>query len=186
MWLIFSFACLALVLSNSSTVTATITVSTTDFTNRIAAGDQHTCAISNDDTVWCWGDNTSKQLGSSAHSSLTKSESPVQVAVLPNGRVPVMITAGSTHTCVLASDETAWCWGGNGRGQLGDGTFLNQTNPVQVILATPIVSIAAGGQTTCARNSVDYLWCWGRNTFGQIGNGASGASGVGSPQEVAK
>jgi len=34
----------------------------------------------------------------------------------------VALTAGSRHTCVVAGDGRAYCWGYNGGGQLGDGT----------------------------------------------------------------
>ena len=72
----------ALVSPVSMPVQATVTVSAVDSTGRIAVGEKHTCAIRNDNTIWCWGDNSLSQLGSSAHSGLTDTATPVQAAAL--------------------------------------------------------------------------------------------------------
>ena len=151
---------------------ATVSVSAIDPTGRIAVGEQHTCAIRNDNTIWCWGDNSLSQLGSSAHSGLTDTATPVQAAALGGGRVPSRIAAGLNHTCVLATDGTVWCWGHNGYGAIGVAGG-NQTNPVQVSLASGAVSIAVGGFNSCAILLDGSVQCWGRNNFGQLGNGTS-------------
>jgi alpha-tubulin suppressor-like RCC1 family protein len=67
-----------------------------------------------------------------------------------------------------------WCWGDNGNGNLGDGSFLNQNHPVQAVLGAGAgaTMIAAGGATTCAALSDDSLKCWGKGNSGQIGNNA--------------
>ena len=150
---------------------ATVSVSAVDPTGRIGVGEQHTCAIRNDNTIWCWGDNNYSQLGS-AIVSTPESDVPVQLSALPSGRVPSRISAGMYHTCVLATDGTVWCWGENGYGSIGvDGG--NQTNPTQVVLASSAVAIAVGGFTSCAVLADNTVKCWGRNNFGQLGNGTT-------------
>ncbi len=152
---------------------------------RIAAGDAHTCAIASNDVVWCWGDNTYGQLGSSAHASIPDGYalSPVQAAALPGGRVARRITSGNDHVCVLAHDGTVWCWGDNSFGQLGVGGG-NQPNPVQVTLGDTATLVVAGGNSTCAVLVTNAVYCWGRNNRGQLGNGATSTLAQPTPSAV--
>jgi alpha-tubulin suppressor-like RCC1 family protein len=158
-----------MVLESPAYVTAILEISTDDPTGRIAAGLAHTCAIAQNNTIWCWGDNSLSQLGSSAYNTITDSLSvvPVQTAALGGGRIAQRIVAGANHTCVLATDGTVWCWGDNGYGSIGV-TGGNQANPVQVTLGASATVIAAGGFTTCAVLSDDRVQCWGRNNKGQL------------------
>ena len=175
-----------MVLESPTYVTATLEISTDDPTGRIAAGLAHTCAIAQNNTIWCWGDNSLSQLGSSAYNTIADSLSlvPVQTAALGGGRIAQRIVAGLNHTCVLATDGTVWCWGENGKGAVGDGSFTNQENPVQVILADTATKIAAGGSTTCAVLTNNSVQCWGRNNFGQVGIGSVLSSTIGTPTNV--
>lgn len=161
-------------------------LSATAARGRIAAGAAHTCAIATDDVVWCWGDNSRYQLGSSAHASLVDdmSSTPVQAAALPGGRVARQITSGDSHVCVLANDGSVWCWGENGAGELAQSNLLNQRDPVQVTLSTTATLVVAGGQTTCAVLSTNAVMCWGKNNRGQRGNGAAEANTPVTPTEV--
>ncbi|NBU37481.1 MAG: hypothetical protein EBS32_04485 [Actinobacteria bacterium] len=152
--------------------------------DRIAAGDSHTCAISDDGNVWCWGDNGFGQLGNSGFPGLD-SPVPVRTSGFGAGRTATQIVAGSNHTCALANDASVWCWGSGGFNQLSNGG-TSSTDPVQVTLGTGITAsrIFAGGSTTCALTSDTHLTCWGRNTKGQIGNGTTQASGGVTPTAV--
>ena len=93
------------------------------------------------------------------------------------------------HTCVLLSDGTVECWGNNGWGQLGDGTYANSSTSVAVLLRdriTPlggVTAIASGFYYTCAVLSDGTIRCWGDNFAGQLGD--NGASGNSSPTPVA-
>ena len=146
---------------------------------RLAVGTGHSCAIASNDVVWCWGDNTFGQLGSSAHAGLPDSASavPVQAATLPAGRVARHIASGDSHVCVLAGDGTVWCWGNNGFGEVGHPSLTNQPDPVQVTLPAPATMVAAGGNSTCAVLTNSTVMCWGRNNRGQLGNGSQQSSG---------
>jgi len=83
--------------------------------------------------------------------------------------VIVQITAGATHTCVLGSDGTVWCWGDNKYGQLG-ATIAEEGSlvPVHVADIAGVTRIGAGIYHTCAIAG-GVLHCWGRNDFGQAG-----------------
>ena len=176
---IFITACAYLAVPSPVRVRANISISAIDPTGRIAAGDKHTCAIAVDDVIWCWGDNTYSQLGSSAFTN-EFSWTPVKTTALPGSRIAKRIVAGANHTCVLATDGTVWCWGYNGYGSVGV-IGSNQPDPVQVTLGGTATMIAAGGFTTCAVLSENSLQCWGRNNKGQLGNGTSGSTGVSTP-----
>ena len=152
---------------------------------RLAVGTSHSCAIATDDVVWCWGDNTYGQLGSSAHSTLANSRTstPVQAATLPGGRVARQITSGNFHVCVLAHDGTVWCWGDNGYGESGVAGG-NQFDPVQVTLPSFASMVVAGGNSTCAVLTNSTVMCWGRNNRGQLGHGTQDITAHATPAAV--
>jgi alpha-tubulin suppressor-like RCC1 family protein len=83
------------------------------------------------------------------------------------------------HTCVVTSDGTAWCWGDNSRGELGDGTTTERLTAVQVTKAggatlSGVTLISAGGRnSTCAVTKDGAAWCWGDNSAGELGDGTT-------------
>ena len=170
-------SCLAFTSPFSPSVTAAILVDGLDPTGRVAAGDAHTCAISRDDTVWCWGDNNLRQLGNqnfTSTSSAQYSAAPIQVDATWGSRIPQHISAGMRHTCMMATDGTVWCWGDNSSGQLGL-AGLSFTTPQQAGVTGTAIALSAGGFNTCAVLSDHSVQCWGRNDRGQLATGASGA-----------
>lgn len=146
---------------------------------QVAVGDHHTCALRTDGTVWCWGSNTSGQLGQpnvavpgyptvQQSSALSSSLAPVQVltGVSSDGTRTALdgvtqIAAGGDQTCAIASGGRVWCWGDNNVGQLGTTTNLGNHTGVWSAFAltdsasAPIVGavgIAAAADHTCAFN----------------------------------
>jgi hypothetical protein len=94
----------------------------------MTAGQLHTCAWSRGE-AFCWGANDHGQLGAGA---TREQPVPGRVEGLP-GRV-AGVAAGYFHTCAWLTDGTAWCWGENHDGQLGDGTNEPSLRPVRVLL----------------------------------------------------
>src|SRR5262249_7565937 len=92
----------------------------------------------------------------------------------------VDVTLGPTHGCVLLEDGSAWCWGKNEHGQLGDGTTSDRSAPVKAHLPSPAAQISAAGPShyetgssesyTCATMTNGSLTCWGSSHHGQLGN----------------
>jgi len=158
-------------------------VATGAIATAVAAGAQHTCAVTGHGAVQCWGENSSGQLGDG---TTTDRATPVPVSGFGSGAVAV--TAGEYHTCALTSAGAVWCWGANDSGQLGDGTMTNRLTPVIVTgLTSGVVAVGAGYGHTCAVTGGGALLCWGGNWYGQLGNGISGdhltpvaVSGLGS------
>jgi alpha-tubulin suppressor-like RCC1 family protein len=134
----------------------------------VSGGWTHTCAVRLGGTLWCWGNNSLGQLG---NGTLQNSDSPVQIgaAVPPWWHVSV----GLQHSCATRFDFTLWCWGRNDFGQLGDGTNIDRSAPVQVGVGTNWVSVDAGNLHTCAQRIDGTLWCWGYNDAGELGDGTS-------------
>jgi alpha-tubulin suppressor-like RCC1 family protein len=83
---------------------------------------------------------------------------------------PAEVVVGENYSCARMSDSTVRCWGHNGRGQLGDGTFTNRSTPVAVAGLSGVTSLSAAGETTCAVATAQ-LYCWGANFKSQLGDG---------------
>lgn len=151
--------------SNSTESPQTVPISDVE---AISAGNNFTCALKQDGSVHCWGDNFYQQLGISGQDS----ETPLQIA-LP--AVAVAVATGDYHACALLSTGKITCWGDNSSGQLGRGASESPGAPEPV---TPPMNqlntangIAAGGFHTCAINDNGALYCWGLNSYGQLGTG---------------
>ena len=136
----------------------------------IGAGQQHVCAALGNGELWCWGDNTSGQLG---NGSVVNAISPVQVT---SGLTFESVGGGTAHTCAVTDLGEVWCMGDNASGQLGDGSAPNDSsNAVQVTgLGTgAAVAVGVGDDHTCAAMFDGTVWCWGDNTYGQLGDGST-------------
>jgi alpha-tubulin suppressor-like RCC1 family protein len=150
----------------------------------LALGNDHTCAILNDDNVKCWGENSSGQLGvgDSADRGTTPGDmgAALPTVDLGTGLVARQVTVGFAHTCARLNDDTLKCWGNNSLGQLGvvptasrgdDVGEMGDACPIMDLGGVTVNSVAAGDAHTCARASDNTLRCWGYALFGQLGTG---------------
>ena len=148
----------------------------------IAHGGTHSGAVVAGD-VWCWGNNQVGQLGNASCASTDVSEnscvdSPVAVQVVGLDGGVTAITAGEAHTCAIAGGS-AFCWGWNIDGQLGNGVTADSPVPVAVShLGAGARAISAGDLQTCAIVAGGAVACWGGDVDGQLGNGSSVGTAV--------
>lgn len=132
----------------------------------VAERGQHTCALKNDGTVWCWGRNDLYQTG------LPKSYSefiPKQVTSVGNDNKD--ITVGGFFTCTHKTDDKAICFGYSAQGQLGNGILIYNFNFERMPFPTKIKKIQAGYEHACALDINNDVYCWGGNEEGQVGIG---------------
>jgi alpha-tubulin suppressor-like RCC1 family protein len=133
----------------------------------VAAGQNHTCALSTSGGVRCWGDGTYGQLGTVSNGIQVTAITTVEENGAPLAGV-TGIAAGATHTCALTANGEVRCWGRNQLGQLGQG--LDDAIPQSVLgLTQGAPPISAGYYHTCARTSAGGVKCWGDNYGGQVG-----------------
>lgn len=140
----------------------------------VALGDNHSCALSYQGEVWCWGWNQFGQVGMGqvgAEAFVTRPQ------LLPDVRDVVALTAGGNHTCTLQRNGVVRCWGDNFNGQLGSGVVGaavgQRSSSSPVVGLNDAIAISAGRAHTCALLQRGDVACWGWNLFGQLGNGAS-------------
>jgi len=146
----------------------------------ITAGYRHTCALTGDGGVLCWGSNSEGQLGDGTQRDRRV---PVRVAGLSQG--VVAIDANGDDTCALTTAGAVKCWGANHFGQLGNGTTERSLAPADVVgLTSGIAAIAAGDGHTCAVTEKGAILCWGYNQYGELGPSIPALATVTRPLDV--
>jgi alpha-tubulin suppressor-like RCC1 family protein len=136
----------------------------------MAAGDRHTCAALDDESLFCWGAGESGQLGRGHADSLVPLKASDHFATRN-------VIAGSRHTCAMDGKGIA-CWGNNDRGQLGHAGSgaLDETDELYV---KPPPGVAAGdfvvqgwsarGDHSCMVTAKGQIYCWGSNEHSELG-----------------
>jgi cysteine-rich repeat protein len=154
----------------------------------LATGGNVTCAILDDDTLRCWGQNNYGQLGLGNTQDVGDNELPSQKPVVSLGGSAKLIATGGNHTCAILSDGyTLRCWGHNGLGQLGLGitqdvgddelpTDVNAVIfPADSSATTAMASLVVGASRACALRMDGIGRCWGDNSDGGLGVAYIGA-----------
>ncbi|MBP6628908.1 MAG: hypothetical protein KA297_05720 [Kofleriaceae bacterium] len=132
----------------------------------ISVGATHTCALDGAGQIWCWGDNSSEQLGPGPGPG--PAAAPVQVAV---PFAATAVAAGYGATCAISPGGGVWCWGYNEDGQLGLDPPQYAALPAQVPGLSGITRLASSHGAICAGDAAGQGWCWGHNYYGQLGLG---------------
>src|SRR5690606_279339 len=90
----------------------------------VSAGGSHTCGITMDDVLKCWGENNRGQVGDGTYSDR---ETPV---VIDSGVSYSSVSAGLEHTCAITTAGVLKCWGSNWEYQLGIGDYdMDRSSP---------------------------------------------------------
>ena len=149
---------------------------------RVSAGESHTCALADAGQVLCWGSNGSGELG------IGTDLGPESCDGAPCSTRPVLVSGGLAfrqvsaegrfHSCGVATDDRAYCWGGNQLGQLGTGTESPTFSPALVAGGHRWRQMSAGTNHTCGVTLDHEAYCWGHNQAGRLGNGTQNGSRV--------
>ncbi|TMV49518.1 hypothetical protein FE783_13515 [Paenibacillus mesophilus] len=139
----------------------------------VAAGYDHTLALSENGKVWAWGSNRYSQLGDGTETDRSK---PIRVmaGLKPLDDV-VAIAAGFGLSYALNEDGEVWTWGSQGKRE-GDMQQVMLDQGGKLVPLGEIVSIAAGYDHALALDRYGKLYAWGSNRSGQLGIGAGGDS----------
>ncbi|MBO3735699.1 RCC1 domain-containing protein [Glycomyces niveus] len=139
-------------------------------------------AAATGDEVLTWGRNQYGQLGNGATNAA--GEPILGPVALPAGTSVTAVSGGYGFSIALTTDGEVLAWGQNDVGQLGEDSFTNSTEPVEVDLpdGVSIEAIAVGDDHILALTADGAVLAWGYNEWGQLGNGTNDESGV--PVEV--
>ncbi len=151
----------------------------------IVAGDFHTCAILDDDSLKCWGYNADGVLGlgDSNHRGDGPDEMGDNLSVvdLGAGQVAKTVKAGFSHTCAILENNNLKCWGYNFYGHLGLGDTESRGDnagemgdnlvPLDFGLTDSVSTLSISGFSSCVILEDSSLKCWGENSLGQLGLG---------------
>lgn len=154
-------------LGNGTLENSSVPVTVTGLYDQIKSvrgGWSHTCALTINGDVKCWGNNSRGQLGNEMDNYST-----IPLDVVGIDEEVTAIGAGGLYSCAALLSGGAKCWGANDHWNLGDGTNENRLTTVDVIgLSDPLQSISANVTHACALTTADGVKCWGDNHFGAL------------------
>lgn len=133
----------------------------------VALGQLHTCAVSAG-RVYCWGFNFNLEVGVDVAGQV---DSPTPIEIDPELEFD-RVACGAFHSCALTTGGRAYCWGGNGFGNLGRDTGEAGALPAPVNGDLRFQSISCGRSHSCGLVEGGVPWCWGRNENGELGTGS--------------
>lgn len=134
----------------------------------IATWQNHTCALDGGGHAWCWGSASDGSVGDGGGSTFQTTPVPVV-----GGLTFSELTLGFGFTCGLATNQTAYCWGRNEYGQLGNGSTTWSSSPVAVVGGLAFAHLDAGTAHACGVTAAGAAYCWGQNLNGGLGDGTN-------------
>jgi alpha-tubulin suppressor-like RCC1 family protein len=140
---------------------------------QVSAGRYHSLGVRTNGTAWAWGDNTQGRLGD--NTTVSKSSPVSVVGGFTNW---CQVGAGASHSLGVRTNGTAWAWGCNSQGQLGDNTITSRLSPVSVVGGfTDWCQISTGGNSGGSHDvgmrTNGTVWAWGCNGQGRLGDNST-------------
>lgn len=132
----------------------------------LSVGSKHSCAVTTEDVAYCWGQNHRGQVGSIGKQPIEVIPTTLDWSSLPVGTKVRQLAAGTFHTCMILSDNTLACWGGNDGGCLANNDTKDRFSPTPVTLPAHLASaqwrqVDGGFHSTCALTQDGDIYCWG-------------------------
>lgn len=157
------------VLTETFSLTPTTVMSLPVGAALLSTSNRHSCALTTEGGLKCWGDNEHGQLGDGTTESRS---TPVDVAGLTSG-VKWVDTASTFYlgdkssTCAVTNAGGVKCWGGNVDGYLGVGSNEDQHTPIDIPgLTSGVQSVSTNHQVTCVLTTQGGVKCWGDGILG--------------------
>lgn len=167
---------------SSSTTPLQVRTPATDGWKQVSVGNEFSCAVRTDNTLYCWGRNANGEAGKGVTS--TNEPTPVAVTVAGDAAGWSLVGTGYQHACGIRTDKQLYCWGDGGGGRLGNGAAV-ATNPAPLHIGTDSWrTLGLGTDHTCGVQSTGALYCWGAGGNGRLGLGAANTGDKNTPQQV--
>ncbi len=132
----------------------------------VVAGGSHSCAVTLNDELYCFGRNQFNVLG------LTGSSDRLVPTLVTQPYIFESISSLTLHQCGISTANKLYCWGANFAGQLGEGSSVgSSSSPIAISPTLDFAQVSTGGAHTCALNTAGQAYCWGNNDYGQLGTG---------------
>lgn len=138
--------------------------------SQLSLADFHSCGITQDQQLYCWGRNQYGQLGTNQDE-----DNPAAI-----GGDWLTVAGGLYFNCGIKTGGNLWCWGNNVEGQLGLGHNDNTPTPAPVQSNQIWHQVATGQLFACGIDEEQALYCWGMNNYGQ--RGQSNTQSINSPE----
>eukprot|EP00700_Malawimonas_jakobiformis_P003856 EC726782.1.p1 GENE.EC726782.1~~EC726782.1.p1 ORF type:complete len:218 (+),score=8.51 EC726782.1:33-686(+) len=150
----------------------------------VRCGGNFTAALMDDGSVYTWGTGAHGRLG---HGSEEDSLFPKKVAGAISSEHVVAIATGDWHMLALTKSGRFFAWGNNSHGELGVGSTVSSTLPVEIpaLSGRGILSFDAGRAFSAAVLNTGELFTWGACVNGRLDNGET-VGHVTVPTQVAK
>jgi hypothetical protein len=132
---------------------------------RITAGQNVSCGLRPDQTLWCWGRNLHGELGTG------DLEMRAEPTLISGDRRWLDLDVDTFHGCAIAAPGELHCWGRNVEGQLGTGDLVNRPTPYIASEESDWAAVAVARFHTCGLRGDGTVWCAGENNRGQLGTG---------------
>jgi alpha-tubulin suppressor-like RCC1 family protein len=170
---------------------------------QISAGYQHTCAVTDDGTGYCWGDNRNGELGDPSVPIQCEGFPSAAACVrdipnvIPGGLKFAQLAAGAYHTCGITTAGKAYCWGlvtadwdinafalGNAAYSGAAGTQRGSRVPLPVTGGLTFREITVSNGVSCGLTVSNEAVCWGDNNYGNLGVGGTDPDVTAAPLQV--
>lgn len=138
----------------------------------IYAGLGTSCGLAPSGDAYCWGINDYGILGDGEPPEPGPETATPSLVV--GGHRFASLALGGDHACGVTDEGSAYCWGWNAHGQLGDGGTEHSSSPRLVIGGLRWASLSVGYAHTCGLTIAGSGYCWGNNERGQFGTGVTG------------
>jgi len=136
---------------------------------QVSSGRYHSLGVRCNGTAWAWGDGGLGRLGD--NTTINRSSPVSVVGGFTNW---CQLSAGFNHSLGVRTNGTAWGWGGNDQGRLGNDSNIARSSPVSVVGGfTDWCQVVAGGTHSLGLRTNGTLWAWGYNYLGRLGDGSS-------------